>query len=116
MVITLFCREFIVSQCRRNSWGIFLCIRKILVTKTIIHKRALSPFFVPKFFLSHSVRKTRRVAPQCFRNFRVSKKLLHKKWISRNSVNAFLSHSAEIFLYRNPSVFQKVWGIEKVYA
>ena len=87
--------------------GNLFCIRKLLVTKRKLDIKGHYRPFLSKFFLPHSVKEHRRVAPQCFRNFRVSKKFMHKKWISRNSVNSFFSHSAEIFYTGTLQCFRK---------
>ena len=47
--------------------------------------------------------------PRCFKNFRVSKNFVHKKWISRNSVDYFSSHSAHFFIREPCSVSESLW-------
>ena len=96
--------------------GNLFCIRKLLVTKRKLDIKGHYRPFLSKFFLPHSVKEHRRVAPQCFRNFRVSKKFMHRKQTSRISVDYFLSHNAENLHTVTLQCFRKFWGIEKIHA
>ena len=110
--LSCFSVENILSHSVVGNRGDFFCIRKILVTKKKLDIKGHYRPFLSKFFLPHSVKKHRRVAPQCFRNFRVSKKFMHKKSISRKSVKYFLSHSAEFFCTGTLQCFRK-FGVSK---
>ena len=51
--------------------------------------------FLRRKLLSHSTKKFRWGTVRCFRKFRVSQNFMHKRGISLNSVEKFLSHSAD---------------------
>ena len=51
----------------------------------------------PSISLSLSIENFCTGTPQCFKNFRVSRSFMHKKWVSRISLEYFSSHSAEFF-------------------
>ena len=63
--------------------------------------------------LSHSTEKFCWGTLRCFRKFRVSQIFMHKKGISLNSSEKFLSHRTEKTSPGNHSVFQKISGREK---
>ena len=90
------------------------CFKNFRVSRSFMHKKWVSRISL-EYFSSHSAEFFNTGTLQCFRKLRVSKNFMHKKWISRISVEIFSSHSAE-FSYGNPSVFQKVAVIEKLYA
>ena len=65
--------------------------------------------FSVKNFLSHSTKKFRLGTLRCFRKFRVSQNFMHKKRISLNSVENFLSHSAENFVRESYCFWENFW-------
>ena len=171
--ITIFRREFLVSQCRKNSWASLQCLRKFGVSKKLMHNRGCHNFpskifclTVPKNFVgiptvfektfgfkNHSAEKFRGhpfnasenlgyrkilcilggitffrrkflvsqcqkiswASLQCFRKFEVPKKFMHTR-----GYHVFPSKIFGLTVPKKfvgiPSMSQKIWGIEKIYA
>ena len=141
---------FLSHSAERFCVGTLLCIRKILVSRKIIHKRGISQFFgevfritMPKIFIQESFIVSESfvyrkglckkvditifsrfflLSPiaelfhtgtlKCFRKFRLSKKFMHRKRISRNSVDYFLSQNAENLHTGTLQCFRK-FGVSK---
>ena len=135
--VSRFCGKFLVSQCRKTSWGNPSVFQEIFGTEKIMDKRegGLSRFFVGNF-LSHSAEKIRRETLRCFRGSRVSKNFIHKGGgggVLRFYVGIFLSHFIEklregpfsvsqnfryrkIFCMRRMSRFSvKGWGVARFF-
>ena len=93
--ITTFRSKFFVSQYRKNSSGNTRCIRKLRVSENFMHQRGGVSHFSAENFLSNITEKFRWGTLRCFRNIRVSQHFMQKKGISLNSVEKFLSHSAD---------------------
>ena len=80
--------------------------KKFVVTPSMFHRNwGMEKFyasereggitFLCRKLLSHSTKNFRWGTVRCFRKFRVSQEFLHSKAISLNSVEKFLSHSAD---------------------
>ena len=67
----------------------------------------VSQLFVQNF-LSHSTKKFRCGTVRCFRKFRVSQNVMHKKGISLNSVEKFSSHNADKIRRRTLLSFERI--------
>ena len=68
--------------------------------------------FTVENFLSHSTKKFRWGTLRCFRKFRVSQNVMHKKGISLSTVEKFLSHSADKFRRRTLLCFERILASE----
>ena len=85
--------------------------RKILRIK----KGGVSSFSIKCFFFwSQSIKKFRK-GRLCFRNFPVSEFFLHRR-LYHDFVENFSSLRPEMPRMRIPSVFQKIFGIDSVFA
>ena len=95
-VSRLFVQNFLSLSTEKIRWGTLRCIRKFQVSKNSMHQRGgrLSRLSVENFF-SHSIEKFRWRTLRCFRKFRVWQNFMHKKGISPNTIEKFLSHSAD---------------------
>ena len=95
--ITTFRSKFFVSEYRKISLGNTSLYRKISgIEKFYASERERGGItFLRRKLLSHSTEKFRWVTVRCFRKFSVSQNFMHKKGISLNSVEKFLSHSAD---------------------
>ena len=111
--ITFFRRKILVSQCRKISWASLQCFRKIGASKNFMHNRGYT-FFRRKFLVSQC-RKISWASLQCFRKFGVSKNFMHNR-----GYHVFPSKNFGLTVPKDfvgiPSRFQKIWGIEKLYA
>ena len=87
--------NFLSQSTEKFRWGTLRCIGKFRVSKNFIHQRKGGITFLRRKLLSHSTEKFRWGTVRCFRKFRVSQNFMHKKGISLNSVDKFLSHSAD---------------------
>ena len=94
--------------------GILLFLRKFLVSESFMAEKAGITFFRRKFLVSHC-RKISCASLQCFRKIGVSKNFMHNR--------GYQVFAAEIFgltvpkqFVGIPSMFQKIWGIEKIFA
>ena len=94
-VSRLFVQNFLSQSTEKFRWGTLRCIGKFQVSKNFIHQRKGGITFLRRKLLSHSTEKFRWGTVRCFRKFRVSQNFMHKKGISLNSVDKFLSHSAD---------------------
>ena len=95
--ITFFRRNFFVAQYRKISLGKFSVYRKLSGIEKFYasEEGGVSRFSVENF--CHTVPKSFFGTVRCFRKFRVSRNFMHKKGISLNSVEKFLSHRTENF-------------------
>ena len=111
--ITFFRRKFLVSQCQKISWASLQGFRKSGVSQNFMHTGSIT-FFRGKFFVSQC-RKISWASLQCFRKFGVSKNFMHNR-----GYHKFPSKIFGLTVPKNfvgiPSMFQKIWGIEKFYA
>ena len=115
--VSRFSVENFLSHCteifhRRTLW----CFRKILLLKIFMHRRGASRFC--RNFLSHSTETKSFVKePFCFPEiFWYWKKFMDKKGhITIFGRNFYVSQCRKLSL-GNPTVFEKIWGIEKFYA
>ena len=100
--------------------------RKIMLENTSVYRKisGIEKFyaserggitFLRRKLLSHSTKKFRWGTVRCFRKFRVLQNFMHKKGISLNSVEKFLSHSADK-IRRRTLLFRKNSGIENFQA
>ena len=112
--ITIFSRNFYASQRRKFRKGILLFLRKFLVSKSFVTEKGGITFFRRKFLVSQC-RKISLASLQCFRKFGSSKNFLHTR-----GYDVFPEKSFDLTVPKKfvgiPSMFQKVWGIEKFYA
>ena len=108
------CRPFFVSRDRKTSKVSLLCFRNFLVRKKNMEKRwrVVWRFYVEKF-LFHSAEKLFGGTHDCFRIFRLSISLMHKKGVSLFSVELFFVAQCRRNSWGNPSVLQKISGFEK---
>ena len=75
----------------------FFVPQKLWYRKNLAKREGASITIFRRNILSNSTQSFRRGMLLCFRKFRVSKKLMPKRGISRNSMENLLSHSAESF-------------------
>ena len=77
--VTIFCRNFFVSQCRKISYRnpSDLCFRKCPVAKKFMDKRGGGIKIFRRKFLVSQCRKIWWASLQCFGKFGVSKKFMH---------------------------------------
>ena len=112
--ITIFSRNFFVSQCRKLSQGNPTVFEKIFGFKKFYEWKGGITFFRRKFLVPQC-RKFSWASLQCFRNFGVSKNFTHS-----TGYHNFPSKIFCLIMPKNfggiPSMFQKIWDIEKVYA
>ena len=113
-IITIFRRKFFVSQCRKLSWASVQCFRKFGVSKILMHIRDIT-FFRRIFFVS----QCRKLSLE---NPSVSEKIFgFKKFYGwKRGYHVFPLESFGLTVPENlvgtPSMFQKIWVIEKFYA
>ena len=108
--------SFISQDRKKLRQGTILCCRKLLVGKNILSigggRGRVSRFSVEKF-LSDCTRIFHWRTLWWFRKTLLSKIFMHRRGASRFCRN-FLSHRTETKIFvNNPSVFQKISGIEK---
>ena len=103
------------TECHRR--GTFLCFRGSLYRKNLwIGGLGVgsTTIFRQNFFLSHSAEKFRRGIFQCFTDFGYGNFL----WITRVGHDflskVYFSHSTRKLRIKNPSVFQRFSGTEKI--
>ena len=113
--ILQFSVEIFMSHSAENfRKGIPLFLRKFLVSKSFLNEKGGITFFRRKFLVSQC-RKISWTSLQCFRKFGVSKNFMHTRWY-----HVFPSKIFGLTVPKNfvdiPSMFQKIWGIEKFYA
>ena len=115
--ITIFSRNFYVSQCRKNSWASLQCFRKFVVSKNFMHNRGITSFR-RKFFVSQCRNISWTWASlQCIRKFGVSKNFMHNRGYHNFPSKIFCLTVPKNFVGMGiPSMFQKIWGIQKFYA
>ena len=115
-----FCQNFL-SQDRNGKLckGTLLFSRKFLVSKKNLWMRGGISRFSVEIFVSHSAEKFCKGILLFLRKFLVSKSFMDEKWggggVSRFSVEIFCLTVPKNFA-GIPSMFQKIWGIEKFYA
>ena len=112
--ITFFRRKFLVSQCQKISWASLQCFRKIGVSKIFMHIRVYHNFPSRIFDLTVP-EKISWASLQCFRKFEVPKNFMHTR-----GYHVFPSKIFGLTVPKKfvgiPSMSQKIWGIEKIYA
>ena len=88
--MTIFCRNFFVSQCRKNPQGNPFVFQKTLVSKSFLHRRG--------GIMCHGTKKLRGGSFLCIRIFLERRKIYGERWGKIIfSVEKFLSHSAKKF-------------------
>ena len=112
--ITIFSRNFYVHSAENFREGILLFLRKFLVSKSVMNEKGGITFVRRKFLVSQC-RKISWASLQCFRKFGVSKNFMHTR-----GYHVFPSKIFGLTVPKNfvgiPSMFQKIWGIEKFYG
>ena len=94
--------------------GILLFLRNFLVSKSFMHEKGGITFFRRKFFVSQC-RKLLWASLQCLRKLGVSKNFMHNRGYHKFPSKIFCLTVPKNFV-GIPSIFQKIWGIEKFYA
>ena len=93
---------------------ILLFLRNFLVSKSFMDEKGGITFFRRKFLVSQC-RKISWASLQCFRKFGVSKNFMHNRGYDKFPSKIFCLTVPKNFV-GIPSMFQKIWGIEKFYA
>ena len=103
--------KFLSHSADENRRRTLLCFERILVSKNFKQRRGEASRFCRKFFLSHTTEKTSPRNHSVFQKISGREKIL---WIrggggvSRFSVEKFLSHCTEIFLWITLWCFRKI--------
>ena len=107
-------KNFLSHSTEKFRWGTLRCLRKFRVSQNFMHKKRISLNSVENF-LSHSAEKFRKGILLFLRKFLVSKNFMHSR-----GYHVFPSKIFGPTVPKNfegtPSMFQKIWGIEKFYA
>ena len=109
--ITFFRRKFLVSQCRKISWASFNVSENLGYQKILCILGGIT-FFRQKFLVSQC-RKFSWASLKCFRKFGVSKNFMHTYHVFPSKIFGLTVPKTFVGI---PSMFQKIWGIEKFYA
>ena len=112
--ITFSRRNFLSHSGKKLRGGALLCFRKFLVWRKLWMRGGVSRFSV-RNFLTNSAEKHREGTLLCFRNFGVSKKFMHNRGYHKFPSKIFCLTVPKNFV-GIPSMFQKIWGIEKFYG
>ena len=96
--ITIFSRNFYVSQCRKVSYGNPTVLEKISSFEKFSMKRGVSHSSVENFFFSQC-RKSSWASLQCFRKIGESKSFMHKR--------GYQDFPSKIFCLTEPKHFVK---------
>ena len=112
--IMFFRRMFLVPQCRKLSWASLQCFRKFGVSKIFMHSRGYHNF-PSKLFCLTAPKNSVGDFFQGFRKFGVSKRIMHNRGY-HNFPSKLFCLTVTTISVGIPSMFQKIWGIEKNYA
>ena len=113
MGITIFRRKFLSQSAEKFCGHPFNVSEKLGYRKILCNMGGIT-IYCRKFFVSQC-RKNLRASLQCFRKFEVSKNFMHNRGYHIFPSKNFFLTVPKTFV-GIPSMFQKLWGLEKIYA